>query len=163
MFDKYVIWICGVQLCRGPGVVVLTLSWVITFFTLWQMVQMHEMVPGKRFDRYHELGQQAFGKKLGLWIVIPQQLLVEVSVDIVYMVTGGQALKNIYILNCNGDHHHCPLKPSSTEIKDNQYAMTSLWILIYGSVHFLFVQIPNFNSIAGISLAAAIMSVRSVH
>jgi hypothetical protein len=127
------------------------------------MVQMHEMVPGKRFDRYHELGQQAFGKKLGLWIVIPQQLLVEVSVDIVYMVTGGQALKNIYILNCNGDHHHCPLKPSSTEIKDNQYAMTSLWILIYGSVHFLFVQIPNFNSIAGISLAAAIMSVRSVH
>jgi amino acid permease len=147
------------DLTWGPGVVVLTLSWVITFFTLWQMVQMHEMVPGKRFDRYHELGQQAFGKKLGLWIVIPQQLLVEVSVDIVYMVTGGQALKNIYILNCNGDHHHCPLKPSSTEIKDNQYAMTSLWILIYGSVHFLFVQIPNFNSIAGISLAAAIMSV----
>jgi amino acid permease len=159
MFDKYAIWICGVQLCRGPGVVVLTLSWVITFFTLWQMVEMHEMVPGKRFDRYHELGQQAFGKKLGLWIVIPQQLLVEVSVDIVYMVTGGQALRYIYILNCNGDHHHCPLKPSSTEIKTNPYAMTSHWILIYGSVHFLFVQIPNFNSIAGISLAAAIMSV----
>jgi hypothetical protein len=31
------------------------------------MVEMHEMVPGKRFDRYHELGQQAFGEKLGLW------------------------------------------------------------------------------------------------
>jgi amino acid permease len=146
------------DLTWGPGVVVLALSWVITFFTLWQMVQMHEMVPGKRFDRYHELGQQAFGKKLGLWIVIPQQLLVEVSVDIVYMVTGGQALKNIYILNCHGDHHQCPLKPSSTKI-NNQYAMTSHWILIYGSVHYLFVQIPNFNSIAGISLAAAIMSV----
>jgi amino acid permease len=80
-------------ICRGPGIVLLILSWVITLFTLWQMVEMHEMVPGKRFDRYHELGQEAFGKRLGLWIVVPQQLLVEVSVDIVYMVAGGQALK----------------------------------------------------------------------
>ncbi len=36
------------------------------------MVEMHEMVPRKRFDRYHELDQQAFGEKLGLWIVVPQ-------------------------------------------------------------------------------------------
>jgi len=28
------------------------------------MVEMHEMVLGKRFDRYHELGQHAFGEKL---------------------------------------------------------------------------------------------------
>ncbi|TKY63125.1 Lysine histidine transporter 1 [Spatholobus suberectus] len=47
---------------RGPGVVILVLSWIITLYTLWQMVEMHEMVPGKRFDRYHELGQHAFGK-----------------------------------------------------------------------------------------------------
>ena len=67
---------------------ILVLSWVITLFTLWQMVEMHEMVPGKRFDRYHELGQHAFGEKLGLWIVVPQQLICEVGVDIVYMVHG---------------------------------------------------------------------------
>jgi len=36
------------------------------------MVEMHECVPGKRFDRYHELGQHAFGEKLGLWIVLSQ-------------------------------------------------------------------------------------------
>ncbi|KAL1314696.1 hypothetical protein AAHE18_16G207600 [Arachis hypogaea] len=29
----------------GPGVTVLILSWIITLFTLWQMVEMHEMVP----------------------------------------------------------------------------------------------------------------------
>ncbi len=81
---------------RGPGVAVLVLSWVITLFTLWQLVQMHEMkeVPGKRFDRYHELGQHAFGKKLGLWLVVPQQLIVEIGVDIVYMVTGKKETKN---------------------------------------------------------------------
>ncbi|KAI4963673.1 hypothetical protein ZWY2020_011211 [Hordeum vulgare] len=44
---------------------VMTFSWIITVYTLWQMVEMHEMVPGKRFDRYHELGQHAFGDKLG--------------------------------------------------------------------------------------------------
>ncbi|RZB73290.1 Lysine histidine transporter 1 [Glycine soja] len=36
----------------GAGSTVLILSWVITLYTLWQMVEMHEMVPGKRFDRY---------------------------------------------------------------------------------------------------------------
>jgi hypothetical protein len=118
------------------------------------MVEMHEMVPGKRFDRYHELGQEAFGKRLGLWIVVPQQLLVEVSVDIVYMVAGGQALKNIYTLNCHG----CSSKNVGSE---KQYESVSLWILIYGSVHLLLVHLPNLNSIAAISLAAAIMSVRS--
>lgn len=64
---------------RGPGVTVLILSWIITLYTLWQMVEMHEMVPGKRFDRYHELGQFAFGERLGLYIIVPQQIIVEVS------------------------------------------------------------------------------------
>jgi len=31
---------------RGPGVIVLELSWMITLYTLWHMVEMHEMVPG---------------------------------------------------------------------------------------------------------------------
>ena len=81
---------------RGVGVTVLVLSWVITVYTLWQMVEMHEMVPGKRFDRYHELGQHAFGDRLGLWIVVPQQLVVEVGVNIVYMVTGGTSLQKFH-------------------------------------------------------------------
>lgn len=46
------------------------------------MVEMHEMVPGKRFDRYHELGQFAFGERLGLYIIVPQQIIVEVSIQI---------------------------------------------------------------------------------
>ena len=64
------------------------------------MVEMHEMIPGKRFDRYHELGQHAFGEKLGLWIVVPQQLICEVGLDIVYMVTGGKSLQKIHDLVC---------------------------------------------------------------
>lgn len=126
----------------GPGVAILILSWVITLYTLWQMVQMHEMVPGKRFDRYHELGQHAFGEKLGLYIVVPQQLICEVGVNIVYMVTGGTSLKKF----------HNTVRKDSKEIK------TTYFIMIFASVHFVLSHLPNFNSISGVSLAAAVMS-----
>jgi hypothetical protein len=109
------------------------------------MVEMHEMVPGKRFDRYHELGQQAFGEKLGLWIVVPQQLICEVGVDIVYMVTGGKSLQKVHNLVC---------KNNCKSIK------TTYFIMIFASVHFVLSHLPNFNSISGVSLAAAIMSLR---
>jgi amino acid permease len=101
-------------------------------------------VEGKRFDRYHELGQEAFGPKLGLWIVVPQQLIVEVGVDIVFMVTGGLSLHQFYVIVCKGK---CSLTNHKTA-----------FIAIFSSVHFFLSQLPNFNSIAGVSLAAACMS-----
>ncbi|PKI59281.1 hypothetical protein CRG98_020361 [Punica granatum] len=131
------------ELGWGPGVVVLILSWIITLYTLWQMVEMHEMVPGRRFDRYHELGQYAFGEKLGLYIVVPQQLVVEVGVDIVYMVTGGKSLQKVHNLVC---------PEPGKDIK------LTYFIMIFASVHFVLSHLPNFNSISGISLAAAVMS-----
>ncbi|CAA3005481.1 lysine histidine transporter 1-like [Olea europaea subsp. europaea] len=130
------------ELGWGPGVTVMIISWIVTFYTLWQMVEMHEMVPGKRFDRYHELGQHAFGEKLGLWIVVPQQLVVEVGVDIVYMVTGGKSLKKFHDLVC----------------ADCKKIRLTYFIMIFSSAHFVLSHLPNFNSISGVSLAAAVMS-----
>ncbi|XP_078171012.1 lysine histidine transporter 2-like [Carex rostrata] len=130
------------ELGWGPGIAVLVVSWVITLYTLWQMVEMHEMVPGKRFDRYHELGQHAFGEKLGLWIVVPQQLIVEVGTNIVYMVTGGRSLKKFMEL----------VKPNEKPIR------LSYFIMIFGTCHLFLSQCPNFNSISLVSFAAAVMS-----
>ncbi|XP_017972726.1 PREDICTED: lysine histidine transporter 1 [Theobroma cacao] len=130
------------ELGWGAGTVIMILSWVITLYTLWQMVEMHEMVPGKRFDRYHELGQHAFGEKLGLWVVVPQQLMVEVGVNIVYMVTGGKSLKKFHDTVC----------PNCTDIR------TTYFIMIFASVHFVLSHLPSFNSITAVSFAAAIMS-----
>ncbi|CAL0323021.1 unnamed protein product [Lupinus luteus] len=106
------------------------------------MVEMHEMVPGKRFDRYHELGQYAFGEKLGLYIVVPQQLVVEVGVNIVYMVTGGKSLQKFHDTVCD----------SCKKIK------LTYFIMIFSSVHFVLSHLPNLDSISGVSLAAAVMS-----
>ncbi|MBA0861188.1 hypothetical protein Goshw_025455 [Gossypium schwendimanii] len=126
----------------GPGIAIMVLSWVITFYTLWQMVEMHEMVPGKRFDRYHELGQYAFGEKLGLWVVVPLQLMCEVGVDIVYVVTGGTSMKKIYNV----------LYPDGKEIR-------STWFYVaFGALHFFLSHLPSFNSITAISFFAALMS-----
>lgn len=126
----------------GPGTVVMVLSWCMTLHTMWQMIQLHECVPGTRFDRYLDLGRHAFGPKLGAWIVLPQQLIVQVGCDIVYMVTGGTCLKKFMEMAC----------VNCTKIRE------SYWILIFGSSHFFLSQLPNFNSVFAISLAAAVMS-----
>lgn len=129
---------------RGPGIMVLLISWCMTLNTMWQMIQLHECVPGTRFDRYVDLGRHAFGQKLGPWIVLPQQLIVQVGCDIVYMVTGGKCLKKFIEMAC----------VNCTPIKQ------SYWILIFGGLQFFLSQLPNFNSVAGVSLAAAVMSLR---
>ncbi|GFP88349.1 lysine histidine transporter 2 [Phtheirospermum japonicum] len=124
----------------GPGITLLVLSWMITLYTLWQMVEMHETVPGKRFDRYHELGQHAFGEKLGLYIVVPQQIVVDVSTCIIYMVTGGKSIQKIW--NAHPQHH----------------AKLTLCIGIFAIVQFVLSLCPNFNSLSVVSFVAAIMS-----
>ena len=44
------------------GIIVLTMSFGISLKNLWQLCSMHE-INGKRMNRYHELGQYAFGKQ----------------------------------------------------------------------------------------------------
>ncbi|CAN6349310.1 unnamed protein product [Urochloa humidicola] len=133
------------QLGWGLGTVAIVMSFVITLYTLWQLVEMHELVPGKRFDRYHELGQHAFGPRLGLWIILPLQIIVMVGTDIVYMVTGGQSLRKFHDLVCHGGRR-CP------DIR------LTFWIMIFAAPHFLLSLLPNFNSISSVSAAAAVMS-----
>lgn len=47
---------------------------------------MHKMAPVKRFYIYHELGSMLLEKAWDM--VVPQQVIVEVGVDIVYLTTG---------------------------------------------------------------------------
>ncbi|KAL9317868.1 hypothetical protein ACSQ67_014385 [Phaseolus vulgaris] len=126
----------------GPGISILFISWCLTLNTMWQLIQLHECVPGTRFDRYLDLGRHAFGPKLGPWIVLPQQLVVQVGCDVVYMVTGGQCLKKFMEIACT----------------DCRQIKQSYWILVFGAIHFFLSQLPNFNSVAVVSLAAAVMS-----
>ncbi|KAL5776240.1 hypothetical protein ACOSP7_009166 [Xanthoceras sorbifolium] len=131
------------QLGWVAGTFTILASWVITFYSLWQLVELHEVVPGKRFDRYPELGEHAFGPKLGYWLVMPQQMLVQVATDIVYMVTGGKSLMKFVEL----------VAPSFPGTR------LTYFILIFAAIHFFLSQTPNFNSLKGVSLLAAVMSI----
>ncbi|PWZ37031.1 Lysine histidine transporter-like 6 [Zea mays] len=77
----------------GPGMVALLASWGITLYTLRLLIELHECVPGVRFDRLRDLGAHALGPRLGPWVVVPQQLIVQLGCDMVYMVTGGKCLQ----------------------------------------------------------------------
>ncbi|KAK1609843.1 hypothetical protein QYE76_033516 [Lolium multiflorum] len=74
------------------------------------------------------------GHKVGLWIVVPQQLVVQVGVNIVYIVTGGRSLKKFHDVICDG---------KCKDIKLN------FFIMIFASIHFVLSQLPNLNSISG--------------
>ncbi|KAK3027693.1 hypothetical protein RJ639_041403 [Escallonia herrerae] len=130
------------QLGWVPGITALVVSWVVTLYSFWQLVELHESVPGKRFDRYPELGQHAFGKILGYWMVMPQQLIVQVASDIVYMVTGGKSLKKSADL----------LHPWFDGVRQTYF------IIFFACCHLILSQVPNFNSLKVVSLTAAIMS-----
>ncbi|BAS92950.1 lysine histidine transporter 1 [Oryza sativa Japonica Group] len=133
------------QLGWPTGVAAIASSFAITLYTLWQLVELHEPAPGggKRFDRYHELGQAAFGRRLGVCLIVPLQLIVQVGTDIVYMVTGGQTLKKFVELACDG---RC------ADIR------LTFYIMMFASAQFVLSQCPNFNSISAVSAAAAAMS-----
>ncbi|XWS60309.1 hypothetical protein CRYUN_Cryun07bG0025000 [Craigia yunnanensis] len=115
--------------------------WYSAFHNVTAMVGAG--VLGLPYAMYHELGQHAFGEKLGLWVVVPQQLMVEVGVNIVYVVTGEKSLKKIYDT----------ARPNGKDLK------TTYFIMMFGSIHFFLSHLPSFNSITCISFAAALMSI----
>eukprot|EP00243_Klebsormidium_subtile_P008750 TRINITY_DN4211_c0_g1_i1.p1 TRINITY_DN4211_c0_g1~~TRINITY_DN4211_c0_g1_i1.p1 ORF type:complete len:482 (+),score=113.59 TRINITY_DN4211_c0_g1_i1:374-1819(+) len=134
------------------GTIVLVLSFVVTLYTLWQLVYLHEFVPGRRFNRYHELGQYAFGPKLGLWLTVPWQLCVMVGLGVTYSVTGGQSLQRFYELVCTSHQIKGGVQVCKPEIRE------TYWILIFSAPHLLAAQLPNFNALSAISFMGAVMS-----
>ncbi|KAL0052974.1 hypothetical protein WJX82_010701 [Trebouxia sp. C0006] len=123
------------------GTIVLIAAYIISVWTLWQLCYMHE-INGKRMNRYHELGQYAFGKTAGLWAIIPFQLIVMIGLDIVYMVTGGSSLHQAYKL-----------------FGGTQSFGLSAWIVVFAATELLSCQLPNFNALFLVSLLAAFMSI----
>ncbi|GFP94884.1 lysine histidine transporter-like 6 [Phtheirospermum japonicum] len=75
------------------GITIMNMSWLVTWYTVWQLIQLHESDTGQRFDRYTELGQHAFGPKLGIWVVMPQQLVVQIGYSMI--ATGASIAKGV--------------------------------------------------------------------
>lgn len=140
-----------VFLTWGPGMVVLLLAFSITYFTLKQLTMLHEFEfvgnKKKRYGTYYKLGQRAFGERRGLWIILPLQMVVEISLDILYTVAAGEAFNRIY------DHFAGLCNP-------NRPVHIFVWFAVFAAIQIILsIREPTFESIKWIVIIAAIMSV----
>ncbi|KAF5189343.1 Lysine histidine transporter-like [Thalictrum thalictroides] len=69
------------------GIICLSLLFCWQFYTIWLMIQLHESVPGTRYDRYIKLSKAAFGEKLGKLLGIFPVMYLSGSITAVLFCT----------------------------------------------------------------------------
>ncbi|KAL3638976.1 Lysine histidine transporter-like 8 [Castilleja foliolosa] len=128
------------------GIISLSLAFIWQLYTLWLLIQLHESVPGTRYSRYLRLSMAAFGEKLGKLLALFPTLYLAGGTCVTLIMIGGSTLK-IFI------HTVC-----STTCFANSLSTVELYILFVCSAVILS-QLPNLNSIAGVSLIGAVTAV----
>ncbi|OMO85478.1 Amino acid transporter, transmembrane [Corchorus olitorius] len=111
------------------GVICLSLAFIWQLYTLWLLIQLHESESGMRYSRYLRLSMAAFGGTCVTLIMI-----------------GGRTMKIFFHSVC-GDS--CSVKQLSVVE----------WYVVFTCLAILLAQLPNLNSIAGVSLVGAITAI----
>ncbi|CAN4122750.1 unnamed protein product [Withania somnifera] len=124
----------------------LNYSFFWQLYTLWILVQLHEAVPGKRYNRYVELAQAAFGEKLGVWLALFPTVYLSAGTATALILVGGETMKLFFQIVCG------PLCSSNP-------LTTVEWYLVFTSLCIVLSQLPNLNSIAGLSLVGAVTAI----
>ncbi|RLN27598.1 uncharacterized protein C2845_PM05G17670 [Panicum miliaceum] len=129
------------------GIISLTIAYFWQLYTLWILVKLHEAVPGRRYNRYVELAQAAFGEKLGMWLALFPTIYLSAGTATALILVGGETMKLFFQIVCGPICSPSPIT-------------TVEWYLVFTSLAVVLSQLPNLNSIAGLSLiggATAIM------
>ncbi|KAL8058894.1 hypothetical protein ABFX02_03G051700 [Erythranthe guttata] len=128
------------------GIIALTIAYFWQLYTLRILVQLHEAVPGKRYNRYVELAQAAFGERLGVWLALFPTVYLSAGTATALILVGGETMKLFFQIVCGP---HCSSNP-----------LTSVeWYLVFTSLCIVLSQLPNLNSIAGLSLVGAVTAI----
>eukprot|EP00199_Chlamydomonas_sp_CCMP681_P000481 CAMPEP_0119104486 /NCGR_PEP_ID=MMETSP1180-20130426/2674_1 /TAXON_ID=3052 ORGANISM="Chlamydomonas cf sp, Strain CCMP681" /NCGR_SAMPLE_ID=MMETSP1180 /ASSEMBLY_ACC=CAM_ASM_000741 /LENGTH=490 /DNA_ID=CAMNT_0007089259 /DNA_START=49 /DNA_END=1521 /DNA_ORIENTATION=- len=135
----------------APGVIILILSLIVSWYTFYVLVILHEEVPEvgsekegmpiKRYNHYQELACRAFGPKRGIWVLMPFQIILLYGIAITYTVAGGSNLLSTY------------------KLLGGSVVGIGPWVLIWSAVQIGLSQIPNFSALGWVSGVGAIMSV----
>lgn len=128
------------------GIIALVIAYVWQLYTLWVLIRLHEAVPGVRYNRYVQLAQAAFGERLGFWLATPANINLTAGTATTLIIIGGSTLKLFDKLVCGPD---CGASPLST----------IEWYLVFSMLSVVLAQLPNLNSIAGLSLVGAVTAV----
>ncbi|MBA0856268.1 hypothetical protein Goshw_025762 [Gossypium schwendimanii] len=126
------------------GIITLTLAFIWQLYTLYLLVQLHESTEtGMRYSRYMQLCSATFGEKLAKWLALFPIMYLSGGTCVALIIIGGQTCKMFFDVICGGT---CTAQPP-TIVE---------WFLIFTSAAVLLSQLPNLNSIAGVSLIGAI-------
>ncbi|KAK1360537.1 lysine histidine transporter-like 8 [Heracleum sosnowskyi] len=130
------------------GIILLTLAFTWQLYTLYLMVQLHEDFDKEiRYSRYMQLANAAFGEKLSKVLALFPIGYLSMGTCMALIIIGGSSTKRFYEIVCN------PMTCSSSQLTSTE------WYLVFTSAAVLLSQLPNLNSIAGISLIGAITAV----
>eukprot|EP01018_Ginkgo_biloba_P009209 Gb_36339 [translate_table: standard] len=126
------------------GILTLIVAYVWQLYTLWLLIRLHESVPGRRYNRYIELAQAAFGERLGVWLALFPVINLSAGTATSLISVGGGALKLFYNTVCGSTCH----------------ALTTVeWFVVFAVLSAILSILPNLNSIAWVSLIGAVMAV----
>lgn len=129
------------------AIVCLTVAFVWQLYTLWLLVNLHEPVAGgTRYSRYTHLAETVFGEKWGKILALLPTMYLSAGICTALIIVGGGSLKILFNIACGPV---CLARPLTTVE----------WYLVFVCLAVVLSQLPNLNSIAGVSLVAAAAAV----
>ncbi|KAI3781009.1 hypothetical protein L2E82_11008 [Cichorium intybus] len=130
------------------GIVSLISVFIWQLYTLYLLVNLHESTEsGVRYSRYMQLAKAAFGKRLGIALAKLPIVYLSVGTCMALIIIGGSTSQIFFNIVCG--ESSCKAETLTT----------TEWYLVFTGGAVLLSQLPNMNSIAGISLVGAITAV----
>ncbi|KAG6712062.1 hypothetical protein I3842_05G086200 [Carya illinoinensis] len=131
------------------GITSWLLAYVWQLYTIYLLVRLHQPLPGSvRYSRYVQLAIAAFGAKLGKVLSIFPTMYLAGGTCVSLVITGGGTLKLLFKTMCDGEATCLAKSLSGAE-----------WFLVFTCMAILIAQLPNLNSLTGLSLIGAITAV----
>ncbi|CAM6087567.1 unnamed protein product [Calypogeia fissa] len=128
------------------GSIALVVAFIWQMYSLHLLIMLHEGVAGKRFNRYMEIAQEAFGPRLGLVLTVPPVMQLTAGTCVSLTIIGGTALELFYSTVC-------------TRCYTSNALTVTEWYLVFSCLCMVVALLPNLNSISYVSLVGAIMAV----
>ncbi|CAK9165842.1 unnamed protein product [Ilex paraguariensis] len=128
------------------GIICLTLAFIWQLYTLYLLVQLHESTEtGIRYSRYMQLATATFGEKMAKFVALFPIAYLSGGTCVALIIIGGSTMKMFFQTVCDA------CKPDQLT--------TVEWYLVFTCAAVLLSQLPNLNSIAGVSLIGAITAI----
>ncbi|KAK9666719.1 hypothetical protein RND81_14G206100 [Saponaria officinalis] len=130
------------------GIICLTLAFIWQLYTLYLLVHLHESTEtGLRYSRYITLCITAFGEKAAKTLAMVPIFYLSAGTGVLLISIGGATCKILFQLCCQPET--CSVKPL-TLVE---------WYIVLTCAAILISQLPNLNSIAGVSLIGAVTAI----